>query len=175
MNEKMVRALEAALHYVLDTALRKVDSMYPHRDQMTMEYLMHRDCVSIIFAWFEQQVAGVRRLRHSFHPIRARSTRSYEEDEFCEEWDILLEFFGSPGTGWMMTIGLSSLPYNIRQLLVQMTQIIEVAFKGEIVQCLDDLKVLAHSLADPMDQEILKRITSNGQLVSNKSKIFKTC
>lgn len=160
MNEKMVQTLEAALHRVLCTALCKVDSMYPHRDQVTMEYLMHRDCVALIRAWFEQQVGGIRRLRFSLCSTIERSpVRPHEDDEFYDDWDVLLDFFGLPSGGWIMTVSLSALPSDIRQLLEKMTHVIEVAFNSGIQQCLDDLKILRHSLADnPHNEEALENI-----------------
>jgi hypothetical protein len=55
-------------------------------------------------------------------------------------------FFDSPGAAWMMTVGLSALPYDIRLMLVEMTYIIELAIASEMKRCLERLQVLADSL-----------------------------
>lgn len=167
MNEKTIKALESALYAVLYAALSKADSIYPLRDRVTTDYLMHRDAEALILAWFEQHVAGIRRLRAALWDLK-KHLLSFDEDEneeFCDDWDLLLEFFGSPNTGWMTTISLAALPADIRQVLSNMTHIIEMAFDGEIQQCLDDLKLLAYSLSKTSaDRELFKKKLSPGRL-----------
>jgi hypothetical protein len=66
-------------------------------------------------------------------------------DDF-DDWDLVLDLFGLPvGDSWMMSIGLSALPYDIRLLIVQMTYVMELAITDSM-KCLVELQVMADAL-----------------------------
>lgn len=146
MTEKMLLTIEAALYKVLHAALQKADAMYPERERVATDYVKHLECVNGILGWFEKQVAALRKIRLARRPgQRPLPPRSTEETS--DDWDILLMFFDSPGAVWMMTVGLSALPYDIRLLLTQTTYIMELAMLGQMQGCLSNLRDLADTLA----------------------------
>lgn len=147
MTEKMILTIESALHRVLHEALKKADGLYPRRAEVSSDYLLHLQCVNGILAWFEVQIGALRKIRLAPRFARRPVARRHSED-LSDDWDILLSFFaGSPGTLWMMSIGLSALPQDIRLMLGQMTYVLELAVAGEMQRCLDSLQDLADSLA----------------------------
>jgi hypothetical protein len=146
MTEKMLIAIEAALWRVLDACLKRADAMYPDRGTVDSEYLLHLRCVQSVMGWHETQMMGLYKMRLAARPRRPmppRRSSSWTDD--LDDWDCVLELFGSPRTSWMMSIGLSALPYDIRLLLVQMNFIIELAMT-DAVRCLSELQVMADSL-----------------------------
>lgn len=146
MTEKMLRTLEAALHKVLYAALQKADAMYPEREHVTKDHVMHLECVNGILGWFEKQMASLRKIRLAHRPGR-RPVPPRSTEETSDDWDILLMFFDSPSAAWMMSVGLSALPYDIRLLLVQTSYILELAMLGDMQRCLSNLRDLADDLA----------------------------
>lgn len=146
MTEKMLLTIEVALYKVLHAALQKADAMYPERERITTDYVKHLECVNGILGWFEKHVAALRKIRLARRPgqrpVPPRST-----EETSDDWDILLMFFDSPGTVWMMTVGLSALPYEIRLMLAQTSYIMELAMLGQMQGCLSNLRDLADTLA----------------------------
>lgn len=146
MTEKMLLTIEAALHKVLHAALQKADAMYPERERVATDYVKHLECVNGILGWFEKQVAALRKIRLARRPGQ-RSVASRSTEEMSDDWDILLMFFDSPGTVWMMTVGLSALPYDIRLMLAQTSYIMELAMLGQMQGCLSNLQDLADTLA----------------------------
>lgn len=152
MTEKMLLTIEAALHRVLHEALRKADAMYPRRTETSKEgnneCVLYLQCVNGVLAWFEAQIGALRKIRLARRMSRRPGARRLEEEDLSDDWDILLSFFaGSPGTLWMMSVGLSALPQDIRLMLGQMTYVLELAIAGEMQRCLDNLKDLADSFA----------------------------
>lgn len=147
MTEKMMMAIEAALWRVLDASLKKVDAMYPDRSTVDSEYVLHLRCVQSLMGWHQTQLMALYKMRlaaRAHRPMPPRRSSSWTDD--LDDWDLVLELFGSPGaSSWMMSIGLAALPYDIRLLLVQMTFIIELAMT-DAVKCLGELQVMADSL-----------------------------
>lgn len=150
MTEKMLLAIEAGIWRVLHSALRRADAMYPNRDSVDSEYALHLKAVQVILAWHESQVAAVLKMRMAARPGRrpGRPQPRPDTPDDCDEWDDLLGMiFGGVAASWMMSVGLSALPYDLRLMLVQMTHVLELAIAGENARCLNELQDLVRSLA----------------------------
>jgi hypothetical protein len=147
MTEKMLLAIEAALWRVLDASLKRADAMYPNRETVDSEYLLHLKSVQSIMGWHVGQMMTLRKMGLAARPRRPMPARaSLDMADNFDDWDLVLDLLGLPvGESWMMSIGLSALPYDIRLLMVQMNYVMELAL-SDSMKCLTELQVMADAL-----------------------------